>query len=102
MEKSRERYNLTVEEGKENPCNVNIPKLEGQHKVASIEVEMLNIAQPVKTQQVNIGSEVEPKFKNIGEYWDNFTVRKVTELLHEYQDMFPTNFSDIKGIVGDF
>ena len=28
-------------------------------------------------------------------------VSKVTEFLHEYQDLFPTNFSELKGILGD-
>ena len=28
-------------------------------------------------------------------------VSKITELLHEFQDLFPTNFSEMKGIVGD-
>ena len=26
---------------------------------------------------------------------------KITYLLHEYQDLFPTNFVEMKGIVGD-
>ncbi len=26
---------------------------------------------------------------------------KVTKLLHEYQDLFPTKFLDLKGIIGD-
>ena len=26
---------------------------------------------------------------------------KITDLLHEFQDLFPTNFSEMKGIVGD-
>lgn len=26
---------------------------------------------------------------------------KVTKFLHEYQDLFPTNFMDLKGIIGD-
>ena len=26
---------------------------------------------------------------------------KITDLLHEYQDLFSTNFSEMKGIVGD-
>ena len=26
---------------------------------------------------------------------------KITNLLHEFQDIFPTKFSEIKGIVGD-
>ena len=28
-------------------------------------------------------------------------VHKVTELLCEYQDLFPTKITDLKGIVGD-
>ena len=28
-------------------------------------------------------------------------VSKVTELLHEYQDLFPSKFSEMKGILGD-
>ena len=28
-------------------------------------------------------------------------VSKVTELLHEYQDLFPTKLSEMKGILGD-
>jgi len=28
-------------------------------------------------------------------------VHKVVELLCEYQDLFPTKFSDLKGIIGD-
>ena len=50
---------------------------------------------------MNIGIEAEPKFAKIGDYWDNATVDKVVELLCECQDLFPTKFSDLKGIVGD-
>ena len=28
-------------------------------------------------------------------------VDKLTEFLCEYQDLFPTNFTDLKGIIGD-
>ena len=28
-------------------------------------------------------------------------VDKVNELLHEYQDLFPTKFTDLKGIIKD-
>ena len=44
---------------------------------------------------------MEPKFSKIGDYWDDATVDKIAELLQEYQDLFPTNFSDLKGIIGD-
>jgi len=50
---------------------------------------------------VNIGLEEEPKFANIGDYWDEDTLDKVTKLLHEYQGLFPTKFSNLRGIVGD-
>ena len=42
-----------------------------------------------------------PKYATIGDYWDEEMVNKVTELLHEYQDLFPMNFSEMKGILGD-
>jgi len=45
--------------------------------------------------------KAEPKFVKIGDYWDNATMDKVVELLHEYQDLFPTNFMDLKGIIKD-
>lgn len=50
---------------------------------------------------MNIGSEAQSKFINIGDHWHEDIVDKVTELLQEYQDLFPTKFSDLKGIVGD-
>jgi hypothetical protein len=37
----------------------------------------------------------------IGDYWNDETIEKVVELLWEYQDLFPTTFSDMKGIAGD-
>ena len=50
---------------------------------------------------MNIGSSENPKFANIRDYWDDETVSKIKDLLHEFQDLFPTNFSEMKGIVGD-
>jgi len=42
------------------------------------------------------------KFKMIGYYWESEdTVNKITNLLPEYKELFPTKFSDMKGIVGD-
>lgn len=58
------------------------------------------ILEPLKTRQVNIGSKAEPKFAKIGDYWDKDMVDKVAELLREYQDLFPTKFLDLKGIIG--
>ena len=45
--------------------------------------------------------EEQPNLAKIGDYWDDDTVGKIVELLTEYQDMFPTNFSELKGILGD-
>jgi hypothetical protein len=36
----------------------------------------------------------------VGDYWDGATISKITELLHEYQDLFPTRFTYMKGIEG--
>jgi len=94
-------YNVTIEEGEEDPKNISIPKLEGQCEVVGPKVEVLDISKPLKTNKVNIGSEAQPKFTNIGDYWDEGTFDKVTTLLHEYQDLFPTKFSDLKWIVDD-
>jgi len=56
---------------------------------------------PLKIRQLNIGTEAEPKFAKIGYYWDDAMVDKVVELLHEYQEIFPTKFPNLKGIIGD-
>ena len=56
---------------------------------------------PLKVKKVNIGSLENPKFSNIGDYWDDETVGKITDILHEFQDMFPTKFLEMNGIVGD-
>lgn len=52
-------------------------------------------------KQVNIGMEAKPKFMKIGDYCDDAMVDKVAKLLYEYQDLFPTKFMYLKGIIGD-
>jgi hypothetical protein len=34
----------------------------------------------------------------IGDYWDEQIVESLTELLHEYNDLFPATFTEMKGI----
>jgi len=51
-------------------------------------------------KKVNIRVEAKPRYVTIGDYWDEDTASKITYLLHEYQDLFPTNFLDMKGISG--
>lgn len=59
------------------------------------------MTQPVKIQKVNIGSEEQPMFSNVRDYWDDEMVSKITEFLREYQELFPTKFSEMKGIIRD-
>ena len=51
---------------------------------------------PLKINTVNIGSSKNQKFANMGDYWANETMGKITDLLHEFQDLFPTKFLDMK------
>lgn len=92
---------MTVEEEDEDPRNINVLETEGHSKVEGPQIENTYITVPLKTRQVNIGIEVEPKFAKIGDYWDDTIVDKVVELLCEYQDLFPMKISDLKGITGD-
>jgi hypothetical protein len=66
------------------------PPLESKVFVASIKVNI-----------VNIGTTENPKMANIGDYWDEQTIERTTELLHEYNDLFPTTFTEMKGIGGE-
>jgi len=47
----------------------------------------------LKTRKVNIATEAKPKFGKDGDFWDDAIVDMVGELLHKYQDLFPTTFS---------
>jgi len=96
-----EGYNVNVEEDDEDPQNLNISEIEGSREIRGPSLEDLDITVPLKTKQVNIGTEVEPKYATFGYYWDDATINKVAELLCEYQDLFPTKITDLKGIVSD-
>ena len=52
-------------------------------------------------KKINIGIEETPKIASIGNYWDDRTIGQIVDLLQEYQDLFPTKFEDMKGILGD-
>lgn len=95
-----ECYNITAEED-EDPSNIDIKELEGHHEVNDPEIEMLDMMKPLKTRKVNIGSEVESKYATIRYYQEKDTINKIKNLLHEYQELFPTKFLYIKGILGD-
>ena len=95
-----ECYNLAIDED-DDPHNINIPELEGHYEVHGPIVEAPEVTQPLKTRTVNIGSEGKPKYAIIGDYWDEEMVSKVTQLLHEYQELFSMKFLEMKGILGD-
>jgi hypothetical protein len=79
---------------------VNIVETKGQRDVEGLGVEIPFIEQPIKIKKVNIGTEQTLKIANVGDYWDVATIDKITELLHEYHHLFPTKFTDMKGIKG--
>ena len=55
--------------------------------------------QSLNIRKLNIGTKENPKFESVGDYWDEETMENIMDLLHEFQDLFPTNFSEIKGIL---
>ena len=94
-------YNLTGEPDDDEPLEINIPESEGMSAVEGVVMYSDQFLRPLKIKKVNIGSAENPKSDNIGDYWDDETVGKITDLLHEFQDMFPTKFFEMKAIVGD-
>ena len=93
-------YNLAGDPD-DDPNNINIRESKGTREVEGSCISSDQFLNPSNIKKVNIGSLENPKFTNIGDYWDEETVTNITDLLHEYQDLFPTNFSEMKGIVGD-
>ena len=79
---------------------VNIAETKGQRDVKGPGVELPFIGQPINITKDNIGTEETPNLANVGDYWDVSTIDKITELLHEYRDLFPTKFTDMKGMKG--
>jgi hypothetical protein len=59
------------------------------------------IVASIKVKKVNIGTTENPKMASIGEYWDERIVESIIELMREYNDLFPTTFTKMKGIVGE-
>jgi hypothetical protein len=66
----------------------------------SIESEIFAV--PIEVKKVNIGTNNNPKMASIGpNYWDEKIVERIIELLHEYNDLLPTTFTEMKGIIGE-
>ena len=81
--------------------HINILEIEGSGDVVAPDVLMDPMNQPLKIRKFNIGTEENPKFASVGDYWDEETMAKIMDLLHEFQDLFPTKFSEMKWILGD-
>ena len=77
-------YNLAGDPD-DDLTNINIKESEGMHTVEGSGISSDQFLKPLKIKKVNIGSSVNPKFSNIGYYWDEETVAKIMDLLHEYQ-----------------
>jgi hypothetical protein len=82
-------------------CDIQIEEVEGERYVEGPPIESEFISLPIKVKKVNIGTVEHPKMASIGDYWDEQTVESITELLREYSDLFPTTFTEMKGIVGE-
>ena len=95
-------YNLSGEPKDDDDMRtVNIPKSEWSCDVATPYIQNDPMSQPLNIRKVNIGTEENRKFANIGAYWDDESMGQITDLLHEFQDLFPTCLSKMKGILGE-
>jgi hypothetical protein len=92
-------YNINADDD-DDPRKIKITKKEGKRDVEGPGAELPIIGYLIKIKTVKIRTEETPKFASVGDYWDVATIDKITELLHEYQDLFPTKFTDMKGIKG--
>jgi hypothetical protein len=92
-------YNINADDD-DDPRKIHITEIEGQRDLEGAGAELPFIGQPIKIKKVNIGIEETPNLANVRDYWDVATINKITELLHEYQDLFPTKFTDMKRIKG--
>jgi len=59
---------LTREDSEEGPRNIIIPDSEGKHEVTGPKAQVPHISKPLEAKKVNIRSEPQAKFTNIGDY----------------------------------
>jgi hypothetical protein len=85
----------------DDPRDIQIEEAEGEREVEGPPLESEVIVVPIKVKKFNIGTVENPKMASIGDYWDEQTVEIIRKLLHEYNDLFPTTFTKMKGIAGE-
>jgi hypothetical protein len=78
-----------------------IIEVEGEREVEGPSLDSKVFVAPIKFKKVNIGTNDNPKMAGIGDYWDKKTVERITELLHEYSDLFSMTFTEMKSIEGE-
>ena len=83
-----------------DPTNLNIPESKIMHEVEGSGISIGQFLKMLKIKKVNIGFLKNTNFANIGGYWDEETLAKITVLLHEFQHLFSADFAEMKGIVG--
>lgn len=68
LSQALECHNVTAEEKYEDVRKINILETKGHREVEGLQLENPDITDLLKTRQVNISMEVEPKFAKIGGY----------------------------------
>ena len=101
LESALECYKLEEEKEDDEPNHTNIPESEGSREVQGSKLQLPKITSKLKTKKVNIETEAEPKLAAIGDYWHEENVGHIRDLLKHYEDLFPTKFTKMKGILGD-
>jgi hypothetical protein len=85
----------------DDPRDIQIEEVKGERDVEGSPIESEVISVPIKVKKLNIRIVEHPKMASIGDYWDEPTVESITELLREYNNLFPTTFIEMKGILGE-
>jgi hypothetical protein len=84
----------------DNLRDIHIEEVEGEREVEVPPIESEFISTSIKVKKFDIGTIENLKMASIGDYWDEKIVEIITKLLCEYNDLFPTTFIEMKGIVG--
>jgi len=69
---------------KKNTQEIQVPENEEEHDIVGPTLELDAYVNPLRVHKVNIGMKEKPKFLNIGDYWNNETMKKIVDLLREY------------------
>ncbi|KAH9324997.1 hypothetical protein KI387_005175, partial [Taxus chinensis] len=78
----KEKGNMVYVVDEEEVENFDIDHLKGTREVLdSVDKEARVYHEPMKNKKVNIDMDVEPKVAIIGDYWYDFKVDKIIELL---------------------